>query len=128
MERLEDGNLKVSNLYIKGLLISFTTSIFLILILSIILSTTSVKESIINPGIIFISSFSILVSSYMISKKIKKKGILNGAIFGIIYMFLIYLISSFINMQFKLNVYSILMISVGILGGIIGGIIGVNAK
>lgn len=128
MERLEDGNFKISTLYIKGLLISFILSLFLILILSIILSTTNVKESIINPGIIFISMFSILVSSYIISKKIKKKGILNGAIFGTIYMLLLYLISSFINMKFGLNIYSIFMIGLGIIGGIIGGVFGVNSK
>ena len=91
MEKLQDEyDFRILPLYFKGILTSFILSLFLILILSIILSTTNVKESIINPGIIFISMFSILISSFIISKKIKKKGILNGAIFGVIYMLLLY--------------------------------------
>lgn len=129
MEKLqEEKDYKIINIYLKGIVIFFGISLFLIFILSIILSFTNVKESIINPGIIFISMISILIPSFLLSKKIKKRGIVNGSIFGIICMLLLYIISSFINMQFVLNLNSIVMIFIGVLGGIIGGIFGVNMK
>ena len=129
MEQLEEGkDYKVFNIYLKGIVIFLGISLFLIFILSMILSFTNVKESIISPGIIFISMISILVPSFFLSKKIKKKGIVNGAVFGTICMFLLYIISSFINMDFKLNLSSIIMICLGMIGGMVGGILGVNIK
>ena len=129
MEQLEEGkDYKVFNIYLKGIVIFFVISLFLIFILSMILSFTNVKESIISPGIIFISIISILIPSFFLSKKIKKKGIVTGAVFGIICMFLLYIISSFINMDFKLNLSSIIMICLGMIGGMVGGILGVNIK
>ena len=129
MEQLKEGkDYKVFNIYLKGIGIFFVISLFLVFILSMILSLTNVKENIIRPGIIFISMISILIPSFFLSKKIKKKGIVNGAVLGIICMFLLYIISSFINMNFKLNLSSIIMICLGIIGGMIGGILGVNIK
>lgn len=129
MEKLQEENdNKVFIIYMKGISIFFIISLLLILILSMILSFTNIKESIINPGIIFISMISILISAFFISKTRKKKGIVNGAIFGSICMLLLYILSSFINMDFKLTLNSILMIMLGILGGVIGGIFGVNSK
>ena len=129
MEQLEEGkDYKVFNIYLKGIVIFFVISLFLIFILSMILSFTNVKENIIDVGIIFISMISILIPSFLLAKKIKKKGIINGAIFGTLCMLLLYLISSFINMKFKLTLNSIIMIFLGIFAGIIGGIFGVNLK
>ncbi len=60
--------------------------------------------------------------------KIKKNGMLNGALIGGSYILILYLISSTLNMRFSLNIQSIIMIAAGILFGIVGGIIGVNRK
>ena len=127
MEKIQEEK-KYKVLYIKGIVIFLFISLFLIFILSAILSFTNIKENIIDTGIIFISMISILIPSFFLSKKIKRKGIINGAIFGTLCMLLLYLISSFINMEFKLTFNSIIMIFLGIFAGIIGGIFGVNLK
>ena len=124
----EEKDYKIFSLYFKNIILFFIISLFVIFILAMLLSFTNIKESIINPGIIFISMISILLPAFFLTKKIKKKGIVNGIIFGIICMLLLYIISSFINMQFKLNGNSLIMIIVGIIGGMIGGIFGVNVK
>ena len=113
-------------LFIKSIIISVLCSLFFILILSILLSTTDLKENIINPTVIFISSISTSIGGFLISKKIKKKGIIYGAILGIIYMLIMYIFSSITNMNFSLNLNAIIMIGFGILGGALGGILGVN--
>lgn len=64
----------------------------------------------------------------MSSLHIKKNGIVNGALVGIIYITFIYLLSSIITGDFTLNSYSLIMIIASILAGAIGGIIGINKK
>ena len=119
------GNLK--NI-IKGIVLSFFITIAMLFIISILLCYTNMKESLIEPCIIFTSTFSILIGSFSVMKNIKQKGLIYGMLLGIIYMLMIYLISSFINMDFSLGFGSIIMMILGIISGAIGGIIGVNLK
>lgn len=114
------------SVFLKSIVISMICSLLLIFVLSFLVSNTNLKESIINPSVIFISAISIMIGGFLVSKKIKKKGILCGALLGIIYMILMYIISSFMNMNFSINLNAIIMIGFGILGGAVGGILGVN--
>lgn len=112
----------------KGVVISLIASILLLIIFAILLTYTDIKENIINPVIIVITSISILMGSSIANIKIRKNGLLNGALIGLIYMAIIYLISSILNWKFGLNVESLVFILVGIICGILGGVIGVNKK
>lgn len=114
--------------YIKGIIKAYSISVVLIFILSICISTTSLKESIIRPAVIVISGFSILVASIFLANNKKEKGLINGAIIGAIYMFILYVVSSLASWNFSVSQNSLIMIFVGIVSGIIGGIIGVNFK
>lgn len=114
--------------YIKGIIKAYSISVVLIFILSICISTTSLKESIIRPAVIVISGFSILVASIFLANNKKEKGLINGAIIGVIYMFILYVVSSLASWNFSISQNSLIMIFVGIVSGIIGGIIGVNFK
>jgi len=68
----------------------------------------------------------LLIGSYISARKIKKRGIINGAIVGIIYIISIYILSSISLVGFSLNVYSIIMIIGAVIAGMIGGVAGVN--
>ena len=126
MEELKNNNKLM--ILMKGIFISIAITLFMILVLSIVLSLTDIKESIIMPSVIFISSFSILVGGFIITKNIDEKGLIYGSILGILYMSILYIISSIINANFSLNLNSLIMTVVGVLGGAIGGILGVNFK
>jgi putative membrane protein (TIGR04086 family) len=115
-------------LMLKGICISMGITIIMLFILSIILSFSDVKESVIMPTVIFISSFSILIGGFLIAKKIDEKGIIYGSALGLLYMLILYLISSIMNFNFSLTINAIVMIAVGVIGGAIGGILGVNLK
>ena len=104
-----------------------TTLIFLI-IFALVLTYTQVEEKTINPVIIIITALSILIGSSIVNIKIKKNGLINGAIIGGAYMLIIYLISSILNWKFGLDAQSIIMIVAGVIFGILGGILGVNNK
>lgn len=124
---MEGRHNQIKNIF-KGVGISFISTVVFLIIFSIILTYTNVQEDIVNPVIIIITSISILIGSSIGNTKIKKNGLLNGAIIGGTYMLIIYLISSILNWEFGLDLQSIIFIVVGIIFGILGGIIGVNKK
>lgn len=112
----------------KGVGISLLTTFILLIIFAALLTYTQISENIINPVIIVVTAISILIGSSIGNIKIKKNGLVNGALIGGIYIATIYLISSILNWKFGLEVQSIIMIAVGMIFGILGGIIGVNKK
>lgn len=124
------NGVQTNNLFkiFKGSLISIIFTLILLFIFSIILTFTSISETVITPVIIVISAISILIGSSISTMKIKKNGFINGLFVGLIYMLLIYISSSLINSGFALNMNSIIMIFSGVVAGIIGGIVGVNIK
>ena len=124
---MEKENKQLINI-LKGIGISFISTIILLLIFSIILTYTNVPENTINPVIIVITAISILIGSSISNIKIKKNGLSNGGIIGGGYILIIYLISSILNWEFSLDFQSIIFILVGIIFVILGGIIGVNKK
>lgn len=112
----------------KGVGISLLTTFILLLIFASLLTYTEISETIMNPVIIVVTAISILIGSSIGNIKIKKNGLVNGALIGGIYIATIYLISSILNWKFSLEIQSIIMIAVGMIFGILGGIIGVNKK
>lgn len=111
---------------IKGTIISFISTIVLLLIFSIILTYTKISESFIAPTIIVITAISIFIGSTISNSKIQKNGLVNGAIVGGMYLIIIYILSSTINQKFALSMQSIIMIISGMVCGMFGGILGVN--
>lgn len=113
---------------LKGSAISIIITLIGLLIYSIILSYTSVAETTMPVTIIIISAISILIGSTLSTSNIKKNGIINGMLVGLIYIAIIYLLSSIVTGNFLLNITSIIMIITSVLTGALGGIIGVNKK
>lgn len=113
---------------VKGIIISFLTTIILLTIFSLLLVYTNLSEETIKPVIFTVTAVSLLIGSSISNRKLKRNGLINGAIIGGAYILLLYLISSAINANFSMNLISISMIVIGVIGGILGGIIGVNTK
>ena len=113
---------------IKGSAFSIIITLIGLLVYSIILSYTSVSESTIPTIVIIITAISILIGSTISTSNIKKNGIINGMLVGLIYIAIIYLLYSIVTGNFLLNITSIIMIITSVLTGALGGIIGVNKK
>lgn len=105
---------------VKGILMSFLITLLCIFIFSVILTYSNVSESVIPIVIIIITLISIFTSTIICIKKVQKNGLINGAIIGGTYVILLYLLSSMLNTGFGVNIYSLLMIILGIISGIIG--------
>ena len=110
----------------KGSIFAIIISLLLLFIYANLLTYTNIPETSIVPVVITISGISILVGSSISSLKIKKQGMINGALVGLIYMIFIYLLSSIVFTGFGLDTTAIIMIVIGTAAGMIGGIIGVN--
>ena len=113
---------------LKGVFISIIFTLIFLFVFSVMLTYTNISESFTKPVIIVITAISIFIGSSIGNIKIKKNGLLNGALIGGIYLLSIYLMSGIINQNFSLSTASILIIVVGIICGMFGGIIGVNKK
>lgn len=113
---------------LKGSVVSVIITLILLLILSVLLTYTNIKESAIPTVIIAITALSILIGSQITTSSIKNNGIINGALIGGIYVACLYVVSSIISKNFSLNKYSIFFIAASLVTGALGGIIGVNKK
>lgn len=119
---------KQSICILRGILISFIFTIFMLVIFATLLVYIDLSEQTISPVIITITGISILIGSSLGTRKLHKNGLLSGGIIGSSYILLLYLISSIVSSNFSINWVSIIMIIVGLIGGIFGGVIGVNTK
>lgn len=125
MENFERNNAIFKIL--KGVGISFAFTLICLTIFSGLLTYTNLSESLIQPVVISVTGISIFIGSFFATRKVGKNGIIKGISVGLIYILLIYIISSVVNGgNFALTIGSIIMILIGILCGAIGGIIGVN--
>lgn len=128
MENMQISDNKYISNILRGIGISLITTLVLLMVFAVFLTYTNIQETTINPVIMIITAISILIGSSLGNLKIRKNGLINGAIIGASYIIVIYLISSILNWKFSLNIQSLIMISVSIIFGILGGIIGVNRK
>lgn len=129
MNKLENTEMKANIIrIIKGSITAIVITLILLFIFSIILTYTSIKESAMSPVVIVITAVSILIGSSISTLKIKKMGLVNGALVGLIYILTIYVISSITGLGFALQLQTIIMMLAAIGAGMIGGIIGVNLK
>ena len=113
---------------LKGVIISIIFTLIFLFVFSLILTYTNISESFITPVIIVITATSIFIGSSIGNIKMKKNGMLNGALIGGIYLLSIYLMSGILNQNFSLKTESIIIIISGMVCGMFGGIIGVNKK
>lgn len=123
----EKGNSNLIKIF-KGSAIAIVLSLIFLTIYAAILSFTSVSETTMVPVVLVLTGISILIGSSMSSISIKRQGIINGGLVGLIYVLFLYIVSSIAGVGFGLNMNSIIMLAVGIITGMIGGVIGVNIK
>ena len=109
---------------LKGTGIAVAVTLVILLIYSCLL--TYINENTMPIIIIITSALSILVGSFISSLHIKKNGLTNGALVGLVYILAIYLISSIISGNFGFTISSAIMVICSVVAGAIGGIIGVN--
>ena len=111
---------------IKGSIFAIILSLIFLLIFAMLLVYTSLSETTMFPVVTVITGISIFIGSTISTIKIRKNGLLNGSLVGLIYILLLYLASSICFAGFSLNINSIITICASVICGMIGGVVGVN--
>ena len=112
----------------KGLLFSYVLTIPLFIILAFVLTYTSFPEKMIIPSVVLVTVISVITAASIVTRNAKSRGWLSGSFVGLLYIFVLYLASSILLANFKIDRYVITMFIIGILSGAIGGITGINTK
>ena len=111
---------------VKGSILAIGITMIALLIFAILLTYTNISENYIHLGIIIVTAISILLGGMISTKKIQKKGFLNGMLVGLIYMLTLYIVSGITTSGFQFSTSTIIMFASSVIAGIIGGKIGVN--
>ena len=119
-------NVKRMAIIFKNVVLAYIITLVLFVLYSFVLTFTSVPESSIPLFTFVTGMISVFIGSSMAVIKIKEKGMVNGALVGLIYILILYLLSSIFSTGFGVNGYAFSMILFNVIIGMIGGIIGVN--
>lgn len=112
----------------KSLAISFILTLILVLIVSLLLTYTSLKESGIPLLNTIVMITSITIGSIYMAVKVEENGWLNGGLIGALYFLILVLLNYLFIKPFIFDIYSVSKFFIALITGIIGGIIGVNIK
>lgn len=124
----KESNNKNIRKILSGSIIAIILTLIFLTLYAAILSWTNISETTIVPVVLTITGISILIGSSISSINIKKQGMLNGGMVGVIYILFIYIMSSIVTGKLNIDANSMIMILVAIITGMVGGIIGVNLK
>ncbi len=122
----EKNNILLNGL--KGSMLSVCISLVLILIFAFIIKLTSMSDALIKPINQVIKIVSILIGTMFIVKKVKQKGLLLGAMVGLLYSILAFVVFSILNGGFSFDWTLLIDILFGTISGGICGVICVNSK
>lgn len=118
--------MKLIKSYLIGIATFVVTILLFLFILSLVFTYTKIEDRFIDSGIFLSMAISAFISSFVLCKMIKKKGIIHGIIVNIISVLIIFLISCILNNNISITNTLEIYISICCLSGIIGGILGVN--
>ncbi len=124
-QKVTEENIVVS--FLKGIIVAMLLSFALVLIFAVILRWLSLSDSVIVPVVMLIKAFCVVIGS-LIAIKGKTKGLAKGAVFGLIYIVVSFVLFSILAGSFSVSTTNFLdVVSAIILGGIVG-ILKVNRK
>jgi len=113
---------------IKGIVISYVVTIPLFVIFATVLANIDFPENFIGPAVDLITIIGIMAAGFYSTRGVRSRGWLNGSIVGIIYMLILYILSSIVFKDFGINGHILALTILGILAGSVGGIVGINVK
>ena len=114
------------NYCFKGLGISFILTFILLLVVTLLLRFSSIREVHMSLMNNFVLTISIVLASALVGRRVKEMGWLNGAVVGFLYYLVILLINLVFNRPFNFNLFLFFKLLTSTILGVIGGMIGIN--
>ena len=105
---------------------SVLISVVLLLIASLMGTFIPLSEKMIIIVVNIISVLSVFLSGIIASAIYKSKGLLFGAVAGIIYSIFVYIVGALVYMNFGFTLNTLIGFVISIVSGAFGGVTGVN--
>ena len=112
--------------FLKGILLAFIITIVLILMFSLLIMFTSIKENRIPMLNNIAMIISIAISSVYVAFKIKEKGWIQGGLMGIAYYMVLIILNLIFIKPIQIDLISGTRFVLAAITGVIGGMIGIN--
>ncbi len=125
---VETGWMNPIGVYLKGIIAAYLFSILIFLIMALMITYTNISESILPIFTSAVLIISVIISGTYTGIKLKRKGWLNGAVTGLIYIVLLFMMSWVFVEGFSLDLWTVYRTIIALIAGGIGGMIGVNMK
>lgn len=112
----------------KSVLMAYIISIIMLIVYGIILSITSLSETSLPTAVMIITVASIALAGIYSAIKVESMGWLNGAIVGLSYMVILFLLGIIFKTGAALDSFLLFRLFLGFVVGALAGIIGINLK
>ncbi len=112
----------------SALITAFSITIPAMFILAVILTFTDFPEKYTTYAVLLATLAGLFTAGFKAGLHNEKDGIIKGGLTGLLYMLILYLLSSILFKDFLINQRSLIMIIVGILSGVIGGLFSSNRR
>lgn len=113
---------------IKFIFISYLVSVILLAILAAVIVYTDVPGEAAAPSVKAVTLFGTLLSGFMMSFSIERRGWLYGFIIGLVNIIILLLAGMLIFGSGSVNMHTIIMLLCGGLCGAFGAIVGMNIR
>jgi putative membrane protein (TIGR04086 family) len=110
----------------KAIVKSFLFTAIVFALAALLLTYTPLSESLISPIVILTSVISVIIAGASAARSIRHRGLLTGALTGILYSIILYLFSSLAGESIAVSPYILIMTAVSLFAGSVGGILGIN--
>lgn len=112
----------------KGVLISYVISMILLLAVSAVAVYAAMNDGQIRIAVNVVTALSLIVCGFHAARKARRMGLVNGAVAGLIYAVLLYLIGCAVAQQVIFSFSTVTTLILGFVCGGLGGIMGINLR
>ncbi len=114
--------------YGRGLVRGYVLALMLFLVCGVLITYTGLGEGIIPLVTSIIMILGVAYAALYAVANIGSKGWLHGAIIGLVFMFLLIVLSKMFITDYLLDKYVMYKVLISVVTGSIGGMIGINIK
>lgn len=113
---------------LKSVFLSYCVSVVLLFIASLIATFQAFSDQAISVTVNIVTALGVSICGFMAGRHFENKGLIFGAICGIIYSSLLCLIGNLVSQAFCFGTNSITALIIGLICGAVGGIVGINTR
>ena len=113
---------------LKTVLISYILSVALLFATALVATFNPLSDTTISITVNIITAFGVFLCGFLSGRHFNNKGIIYGALCGILYSILLCLIGNLASQNIGFSSAAITALSIGVICGAVGGIVGINTK